>query len=180
MKLYKNAKILGGGVFIALLLLSATVNAHGIDDGLLWIFKAKDGLADGTTDMSNFRDQLTVSAATTKLLTFASVDGHAPYFTNMTVNAGVPNTSESHTCLYLGQPTNWVDGVLQMHVQSVTVPKAYLATGTEASFFARIKWDGRCFPNSGDSSPYNYAVPLFSNGHVWSSTTGKGWFAAYI
>ncbi len=173
MKLHANAKIPLGVFFTLCLSLSAAAN---VGDGLLWIFKARDGVADGTTDTSNFRDMLTVSAETTKRVEFSSVEGRAPYLTNMTVKAGVPNTSETETCLYLGQPTNYVDGVLQVHLQSVAVPKAYLATGTEASFFARIKWEGRCFPNSGDAYPYNYAVPLFSNGHFWgTSATSRGW-----
>ena len=169
-----NVKIFGA---VCGFIFAFSAIASDIDDGLLWMFKAKSGLADGTTDMSNFRDQLTVSATTPKQLTFGSVEGHAPYFTNITVKAGVPNaTYENQTCLYLDQPTNSVDGVLHLYQQSITVPKAYLATGTEVSFFARIKWDGRCFPNSGDTYPYNYAVPLFSNGHVWSdAANSKGW-----
>ena len=182
LKLKKAIEIRGGGKLCVLITAAIAfvlpfVAAANVDDGLLWVFKAKEGVANGSTDSSCFRDQLTVSAATTKTLTFNYPEGYPICFTNMTVKSGVANaTYENQPCLFLGQPTNYIDGVLHVYLQNVTVPKAYLATGTEASFFARIKWDGRGFPNSGAQYPYNYAVPLFSNGHVWSTAANsKGW-----
>lgn len=159
--------------------LSFTAVAN-IDDGLLWVFKAKEGVADGSTDSSDFRDQLTVSAASTKTLTFNYPEGYPIYFTNMTVKSGVANaTYENQPCLFLPQTTNWVDGVLHSYEQNATIPNAMLAKSTEgASFYARLKWLGRSRPQVGAQYPYNYNFQFFDNGHVWSEA-GRGWIIRF-
>ena len=167
---------------VATFALSFTAVAN-IDDGLLWVFKAKEGVADGSTDSSCFRDQLTVSAATTKTLTFNYPEGYPICFTNMTVKSGVANaTYENQPCLFLEQPTNWVDGIIHSYEQNVTIPNAMLSKSTEgASFYARLKWLGRSRPMVGEKYPYNYDFSIFDNGHVWDAN-GRGWmfrFGAY-
>ena len=143
-----------------------------LDDGLLWVFRAKDGIVNGGADMSNFRDQLTVSAVSTKTLTFQSVSGHEPYLTNMTVKAGIENaTYENQACLYLNQPTNRIDGTFHVYHQRAKLPSSLLATSTNGvSFFARIKWDGSS--RKGSSGTYVNIIEFFQNGNDWQ---GKGW-----
>ena len=174
--------IVGTAMFLTVAIafaLSFTAVAN-IDDGLLWVFKAKEGVADGSTDSSDFRDQLTVSAATTKTLTFNYPEGYPICFTNMTVKSGVANaTYENQPCLFLPQTTNWVDGVLHSYEQNATIPNAMLAKSTEgASFYARLKWLGRSRPQVGAQFPYNYDFSFFDNGHVWSET-GRGWIIRF-
>lgn len=179
-------------VMAATFALSFTASAN-IDDGLLWVFKAKEGVANGSTSSSDFRDQLTVSAATTKTFTFNHPDGYPIYFTNMTVKSGVANaTYENQPCLFLPQTTNWVDGVVYSYEQNVGIPKAMLSKSTEgASFYARLKWLGRSRP-SAQTYPYNYSFSIFDNGCNWANSgwgvrfseynglSGDAWLGAYV
>lgn len=153
----------------------------GPDEGLVWAFKAKDGVADGSTDMADFRDQLTVSASSSTLFTFADDGVHKPFMTNLTVKSGIAAASyPNQTCLFLDQPTNYIDGVLHSYEQQVSVPNAMLSKSSEgASFFARVKWLGRSRPIVGDPYPYNYSFTIFDNGNDWSSGGWSFMFGAY-
>lgn len=173
MKLVKKCrKTVGVIIAVAVSAVLPSTAVADLDDGLLWIFRAKDGIADGSTDMSNFRDQLTVSAASTKTFNFTSAAGHSPYLTNMTVSAGVENaTWENMSCLYLDQPTNTIDGTFHAYRQMAMIPSTMIAKSTEGvSFFARIKWDGPRRKKA--DGTWDNVIPFFMNGHNWSN---KGW-----
>ena len=173
--LYKLVKIfrktMGVIVAVAVSAVLPSTAVADLDDGLLWIFRAKDGIANGETDMSNFRDQLTISAASTKTLTFQSAVGYSPYLTNMTVKAGIENaTWENQPCLCLDQPTNTIDGVFHSYEQRAKIPYYMLAESTEGvSFFARVKWDG---PSRKRNGSWDSVIQFFQNGNDWR---GKGW-----
>lgn len=164
-----NTKTIFGAV--ALTVAFSTTATAGLDDGLLWVFRAKDGIADGATDMSNFRNQLTVSAASPQTLKFKNAEGRVPYLTNMTVKAGVENaTFENQACLYLDQPTATIDGTLHTYEQQARIPSSMIATSTEGvSFFARVKWDG---PSRKRNGSWDSIIEFFQNGNDW---LGKGW-----
>jgi hypothetical protein len=148
------------------------------DNGLLWSFEAADGVENGSFDSSKFRDALKVSsAAGPKTLAYKSDCDATPYFTNLTVASGIQATTfENEPCLYLPQPTNWVesasggyDFVAMMH--NAELSHDMLATG-DATFYMRLKWDGRTGPQIGADYPHNYSVTLFSNGRDWATATG--------
>lgn len=173
MKLVKMCgKAVGVIIAVAVSAVLPSTAVADLDDGLLWIFRAKDGIADGSTDMSDFRDQLTVSAASTKTFNFSSAAGHSPYLTNMTVKAGVENaTYENQACLYVDQPTNTIDGTFHAYRQMAKIPSSMIAKSTEGvSFFARVKWDGPRRKKA--DGTWDNVIPFFMNGHNWNN---KGW-----
>lgn len=149
------------------------------DDNLLWSFSAENGISNGSFDSTKFRNELKVSSAEgPETLSYVSSENITPYFTNMTVSSGVQQAAfENETCLYIPQPTNWVenstgdgfDFVASMH--NATIPNSMLPKG-DCTLFMRIKWDGRVGPQIGQQYPHNYAVGLFSNGRDWASDTG--------
>jgi hypothetical protein len=169
-------KTLTSVVYLSVFTLTTYANSS---DGLLWSFSAENGLSNGSLDPTKFRNELKVSSSDgPETLSYVSNEGITPYFTNMTVGSGVQQaTFENETCLYIPQPTNWVenstgdgfDFVASMH--NATIPNSMLPKG-DCTLFMRIKWDGRVGPQIGQQYPHNYAVGLFSNGRDWASDTG--------
>lgn len=83
-------------IFLSAMTASVALNVlAGPDEGLVWAFKAKDGVADGSTDMADFRDQLTVSASSTQVFRFADDGVHRPFMTNLTVKSGTCSSATS-------------------------------------------------------------------------------------